>query len=166
MRPRHALCGAVLMTLLGTLEVGAHRHEPRDLMFSFVNAANAGQADAAAELFEETADVYLPNSSFAVGRDEIRTLLRVEPFKQLGQLELAREPRRLRLFGCSAPASCSLLAVFDYDARVLRDGKPTGDYLLLTAVAVPTKVAETGEILEWSFASLRIIRAPDLAPQE
>jgi hypothetical protein len=31
---------------------------------------------------------------------------------------------------------------------------------------MPTKVAKTGEILEWSFASLRIIRAPDLAPQK
>ncbi len=145
------MVAAALLVVLWPFEAGAHRHRPGDLVESFVSTWNVGNADAMADLFDDNGDLYLPFSSYARGRTNIREMLRTIRFPELGTLELDRQsPPDERFFTSS-------LALFESKARLVSAGSVRAR-LRLSAALVPTKVSPTGEILEWSFTLFRMIR--------
>jgi hypothetical protein len=156
MRTKSALIGAVLLTLLGPWEAGAHRHVPRDVVGSFVEAWNAYDVSRMAQLFEADADLYYPFASFVTGRESIARLLdREQKERMMGS--------RLRLEGELRVRESWHWASVDYRATLQpKDAAPIP--LVLSAVVVQTKVGATRDGDEWSFTSLRMIPGPATEP--
>jgi hypothetical protein len=153
MKVKSALIVAVTLIVLGPLEAQAHRHVPKDVVTSFVEAWNANDVSRMAGLFAVDADLYYPFASFVVGRDGIAGLLQKERATdiqiKLGELLRARESWHW--------------AIVDFRATLQpKGGKPLP--VVLSAVLVQTKVGATPEAHEWSFTSLRVI--PDHTPGE
>jgi hypothetical protein len=125
---------------------GAHRHEPREVVKSFVAYWNEHRIDDMAGLFDGEADYYQPFGSYAKGVDAIRKLLQGTPFAELGRLTANAAPVRERRVN-------EQLALVEWEARFEGRAEPS---VLLVAVVVPRRPAR-GPGPEWSFAALRMI---------
>lgn len=154
MRTRRALVAVVLAVLLPG-EAGAHRHEPRHLLSSFVGFWNEGQVAELLDLFEADADYYHPFGGYARGRDAIGALLRKTPIAEIGRLELSGDaPVRYRPLDSSQ-------AMVEWEAGLRPAGGNAPARVLLLAIVLPTSGA--GAPPAWSFRAFRMIQLPTQA---
>ncbi len=152
MKPRQTLISVALLAALWPCAAAAHRHEPTEVVSSFVRNWNQGDAGVMAGLFETDADYFQPFGSYARGREAIHALLRKTPFAELGTLELVKsKPTRMRFLN-------PCLAFVEWEARLSNAGTVRAR-LLLVAIVVPG-VSAAGDSQEWSFSAFRLVSIP------